>query len=74
MPYQSLDFTVTRVTPIEDGRSVFRVEGALAEPSPRLRPGMQGVGRTEIGERLMVWIWTRRIAEQMRLLFWQLVP
>jgi len=77
MPYQSLDFTVTRVTPvarIEDGRSVFRVEGALAESSPRLRPGMQGVGRIEIGERLMVWIWTRRIAEQVRLLFWQLVP
>jgi hypothetical protein len=77
MPYQTMDFTVTRVTPvarIEDGRSVFRVEGTLAGSSPRLRPGMQGVGRIEIGPRLMVWIWTRRIAEQLRLLVWQVVP
>jgi len=77
MPYQGLDFTVTRVTPVaevNDGRSVFRVEAALAEASPRLRPGMQGVGRIEAGRRLVSWIWTRRIAEQVRLLFWQVFP
>ncbi len=77
MPYHDLDFTVTRVTPVaevKDGRSVFRVEAALAEASPRLRPGMQGVGRIEAGERLMSWVWTRRIIEQVRLLFWQVVP
>ena len=77
MPYQDMDFTVTRVTPVsevKDGRSVFRVEAALAQASPRLRPGMQGVGRIEAGQRLLSWVWTRRIAEQARLLFWQLVP
>jgi hypothetical protein len=77
MPYQSLDFIVTRVTPVaqvKDGTAVFRVEAALRDGSPRLRPGMQGIGRIEVGERLMLWIWTRRIAEQMRLLFWQVVP
>ncbi len=77
LPYQSLDFTVTRITPVaqvQDGHSVFRVEAELAEGSPRLRPGMQGVGRIDGGERLLAWIWTRRIIEQVRLLFWQIIP
>jgi len=77
LPYRQLDFTVTRVTPVAqvtDGHSVFRVEAALAEASPRLRPGMEGIGRIDAGQRLLSWIWTRRIAEQARLLFWGLVP
>jgi hypothetical protein len=77
MPWQPLDFTVSRVTPVarvDDGRSVFRVEAELAGSSPRLRPGMQGIGRIEAGERLAVWIWTRRILERARLMLWQVVP
>lgn len=77
MPYQSLDFTVTRITPVarlEDGHAVFRVEATLGENSPRLRPGMQGIGRIDAGRRKMLWIWTRRLVEQARLLVWQVVP
>ena len=77
MPWQPLGFTVSRVTPVarvDDGRSVFRVEAELEKSSPRLRPGMQGIGWIDAGERLTAWIWTRRILERARLLLWQVVP
>ena len=77
MPYRDLRFTVSRVTPIaelKDGQSVFRVEAQLDEASPRLRPGMRGVGRIDAGQRLTAWIWSRKLLEKARLLLWQYAP
>ena len=77
MPWRPLRFTVSRVTPIaavKDGQSVFRVEADINDVSPRLRPGMRGVGRIDAGERLTAWIWSRRLMEKARLLLWQYAP
>lgn len=76
-PHDPIAFSVTQVTPVsdpKDGRNTFRVEAELAASEPRLRPGMQGVGKVEIGEARYVWIWTREITDWLRLAAWKWLP
>jgi len=77
LPREILAFTVRRVTPIasaQDGRNFFRVEAELAEPSPRLRPGMEGIGKITVGERRLLWIWTHPLIDWLRLWSWRWSP
>jgi hypothetical protein len=78
IPGDYLDFTVTRITPIaeaKDGRNEFRVEAALDEPpGPRLRPGMEGVGKIETGPHRLIWIWTHGVIDWLRLTAWKWLP
>lgn len=81
MPGEPLPFTVTSIVPVnlaQDGRNVFRVEARLEDQgltgSPRLRPGMTGVGKIHVEERRLVWIWTRSFADWMRLKAWSWTP
>jgi biotin carboxyl carrier protein len=77
-PNNPMSFTVTQVTPVsdpKDGRNTFRVEGELAGATEaRLRPGMQGVGKVEIGDARYIWIWTREVTEWLRLAAWKWLP
>jgi len=68
---------VTSVTPVttqKDGRNYFRVEASLDRASERLRPGMEGVAKVEIGQRRLIWIWTHRMMNWLRLFFWTWLP
>jgi hypothetical protein len=68
---------VARVTPVstpEDGRNYFRVEARLDHGIERLRPGMEGVAKVGVGERKLIWIWTRYLLDWARLQVWSLVP
>ena len=58
----------------EEGRNYFRVEAALAEIPGFLRPGMEGVGKIEIGRRQLFWIWTHELFDWLRLWLWSRVP
>ena len=74
---QSFDFTVRNVTPVttsREGRNFFRVEGSIDNPSERLRPGMEGVGKVQIEERKLIWIWTHRMMDWLRLFAWTWLP
>ena len=74
---QSFPITVTAVTPVaraQDGRNAFRVEAALEGPTERLRPGMEGIAKIETGRRNLVWIWTHRFTNWLRLKLWSLWP
>ncbi len=57
-----------------DGQNFFRVEAKLHDAPPQLRPGMEGVGKIEIGERRLIWIWTHRLWEWLQLLWWKWMP
>ncbi len=77
LPQQPLALTITRLTPIavaEEGRNQFRVEAALVDPTPallqQLRPGMQGIGKIDIGERNLFSVWTRRLRHWLALSWW----
>jgi len=65
---------VTPVSVAEDGRNYFRAEADLLEGADRLRPGMEGVGKVAVGERSLLWIWTRRFVDWLRLKSWELWP
>jgi len=66
--------TVTSVSTAQDGRNFYRVEAQLTDASPRLRPGMEGVGKVMIESRRLAWIWTRHFLNWVRLSAWNWMP
>ena len=76
-PNERIEIIVNKITPVstaEDGSNFFKVEASLAKPPEHLRPGMQGVGKVEVGERKLIWIWTHRIVDWLRLWLWAWWP
>ncbi len=77
IPEDPLDFTVERITPVSeqsDGRNFFRVEAQLHRITERIRPGMKGVAKTNIEERLLIRIWTEGLVDWIRLMLWKWLP
>jgi len=73
VPSETFPFAVTKITPVaaaEQGKNTFRVEADLLVPSDALRPGMEGTAKIEAGERRLVWVWTRRFTEWLRVWVW----
>lgn len=77
LPGQRWPFTVRAVTPVsvaEEGRNTFRVEAELGDQAPKLSPNMEGVGKIEVGQASLLWIWTRRLVDWLRLTWWAWMP
>jgi len=77
LPERALPFTVSAITPVAtqiDGRNVFRVEAKIDGQIARLRPGMEGIGKVVVGERSLLWIWTHRFFDWLRLSLWNWMP
>ncbi|MDJ0878501.1 MAG: HlyD family efflux transporter periplasmic adaptor subunit [Halieaceae bacterium] len=73
MPDRRLPIRVERITSVStasDGSNVFRVEASLTEPADGLRPGMEGVGKIELGEARLGWIWSRELLAWLRIKTW----
>ena len=74
LPHEQHEFRVERILPVSiaaEGRNVFRIEASLAERTEQLRPGMMGIGKIEAGNRKLIWIWSHRVVDWFRLLFWK---
>lgn len=78
MPGRQYPFTVSKITPVStarEGANFFRVEADLgAHTDARLRPGMEGVGKVEVGSRRLAWIWTRRMLDWLNFKAWAWLP
>jgi biotin carboxyl carrier protein len=78
MPNRRYPFAVKKITPVSatrEGRNFFRIEAQLdAAAGPQLRPGMEGVAKIAVDERHLVWIWTRDLANWLRLKLWAWTP
>jgi RND family efflux transporter MFP subunit len=75
LPQTTFSLTVEKVVPVavaDAGRNFFRVEASLDEPLNILRPGMQGVGKIEMGRSSLLWIWTHSLINRLRLWAWSL--
>ncbi len=48
----------------------FRVEAEWVGEAPPLSPGMQGVGKVEVGRSNLLTIWTRSSIDWLRLKLW----
>lgn len=77
-PEDLLLIKVEKITPLstaEEGHNFFRVEARLeGEIAPMLRPGMEGVGKINIDQRKLIWIWTYKITHWLRMFFWSWWP
>ena len=77
LPGQALPIVVHQITPVstaQDGRNFFRVEAQLEGSAPRLRPGMEGVGKVSVGEERLIWVWTHGFTDWLRLAAWNWMP
>ena len=78
MPGSRFPFEVEKITPVnmaKEGRNLFRVEAKLnADAAQRLRPGMEGVGKINVAERLLIWVWTRQMIQWGKLKLWAWLP
>ena len=73
----SFPFTVANVTSVttaREGKNYFRVEALMDQPNARLRPGMEGVAKIDIERRHLIWIWTHRMMNWLRLFVWTYWP
>ena len=74
MPDRQWPLEVERITSVssaESGENYFRVEAALRAEGSSLRPGMEGVGKIELGEARLAWIWSRELISWVRLQIWR---
>ncbi len=74
LPRQSWALRIRRITPVsvpEQGRNHFRVEAALDRAVTEMRPGMEGVAKVDAGQRSLLWIWTHRFTDWLRLNWWR---
>ncbi|MDD2667066.1 hypothetical protein [Zoogloea sp.] len=65
--------TVTRITPMAmavEGHNVFEVEAVLASIPDSLRPGLRGMARITVGREPLLWAWTHRLTDWIRLEWW----
>lgn len=77
IPNEVMPFAVKQITPVstaQDGLNYFRVEAQIDKPSPRLQPGMEGVGKVLVGEHQLIWIWTHSLLDWLRLRAWNWLP
>jgi hypothetical protein len=72
-PQEKYEFEVSRIVPLgraDEGSNVFTVYADMRQTSPTWLPGMVGQARIDIAKRPLVWIWTHRVVEFVRLKFW----
>jgi RND family efflux transporter MFP subunit len=77
MPNDEIRLLVDKITPVsvvDQGRNYFRVEAVVQGEIDRLRPGMEGVGKIEIGSRNLFWIWTHKLTHWVRMWIWSWWP
>lgn len=72
-PQSAYPFRITRVTAtasVEDGLNGFRVEAHWVGDVPPISPGMQGVGKVDVGTSNLLTVWTRPSLDWLRLKLW----
>ena len=82
VPDRPLPVSIKRITPVatqHEGRNVFAVEASIdgkggGNAAVPLRPGMEGVSKVTVGQRSLLWIWTRGFVDWLRLALWSWLP
>lgn len=74
LPDEKYDFRVDRIIPMteaKEGSNIYKVYGTITgSPSPSWRPGMAGEARVDVGNRRIIWIWTHRLVDFLKLKLW----
>jgi multidrug efflux pump subunit AcrA (membrane-fusion protein) len=73
LPERDIKFTIERIVPLgdaKDAENTFKVYAVLDEQPDFIRPGMAGEARIDAGHQRLVWIWTHRLVDFLRLKLW----
>lgn len=75
LPDQKFDFQVDTIVPMgeaKEGANIFTVYGKITgdKASESWRPGMSGEARINVGPRRIVWMWTHRLVDFLKLKLW----
>jgi hypothetical protein len=73
LPTEHEPFKIERIIPMgtpKDGENVFTVYATLLRASDQWRPGMEGEAKIDVERRPMIWIWTHRLIDFIRLKLW----
>ncbi|TIT71822.1 MAG: HlyD family efflux transporter periplasmic adaptor subunit, partial [Mesorhizobium sp.] len=74
LPREPLTYRIEQITSVSrqgNGRNSFMVEASLAGSPARLRPGMEGVSKTHVDERLLFFVHTQKMIDWLRLTLWR---
>jgi multidrug resistance efflux pump len=77
MPRERWPFVLEQISPVFtelDDRVSFRTEARLEGDITRLRPGMEGLGKVDIGPRSFGWILAHDLLDWLRLQWWLWLP
>lgn len=69
-----MSFTVAKIMPVataQDGKNFYRVEAHLKRGSSLLLPGMEGVGKIEVGRRKLGWVLLHGLIDWARINLWR---
>jgi len=72
-PDDKHSFAITRVVPVgepKEGENLFSVYADVKDPPAWMHPGLAGEGRVRIEQRRLVWVWTHRLVDFIRLKVW----
>jgi len=72
-PDKDHEFKITRIVPLgvpKEGENVFQVYADIPKAEPWMHPGLAGEARVDIEQRRVVWIWTHRLTDWLRLKLW----
>jgi multidrug resistance efflux pump len=73
LPDERMKFHIDRIVPMgtpKEGENVFTVFAALDQANEQWRPGMEGEARVDVEHRSVLWIWTHRLVDFIRLKLW----
>ena len=77
LPNMKFPFAIEKITPVSstrEGENYFLVEATLGQASERLRPGMEGFSKVDVGRRKLIWIWTHDLIDWVKLWVWSWWP
>lgn len=73
-PNVSIPFTVSKVRPMSEvrgGHSVYVAEATVPNAEGWLRPGMEGAAKVNVGRRNILWVYSRKLVNWLRLRLWR---
>lgn len=72
-PNDNYRIRIDRIVPMgepKEGENTFKVYAHIENPAAWMRPGMQGEAKIDTEHRRLVWIWTHRLVDFLRLKLW----
>jgi RND family efflux transporter MFP subunit len=73
LPSETKPITIKSIVPqgvVKEQSNVFTVYATLNQNSDQWRPGMQGEASIDVGHRRLVWIWTHKFVDFLRMKLW----